>query len=341
MAKKATATDYHPLKLLKTITAKAPTIWDEAEDIRANRGKDVPDWPDWCYLPVAAGIALAKKHGFPIYYGALISTLAAWRKSKEVYVFDPDFISLLADMEDDVKIPTDVLLHLPYYAFYVEALSKSSVIGDFDGFFVALEYDPHNYERELRISLIFDGEDEPPCVPIIINLDTDTISQSAHSLGEEMKKRLPANYAAVDDIIGKHAELYRTVGAFVVNMILYIIADNNDIAPNSEQSFITHRTPHVRDKYSEIRKWDVGVRVGNTIRAARKAAPAQDEPKPTGTHASPRPHMRRAHWHHFWTGPKKDLDARKLVLRWIPPTFVGGEDEEQAPVVLHSVNPQK
>lgn len=341
MAKKGTATDYLPLRLLKTITAKVPTIWDEAEGIRANRGKDVPDWPDWCYLPVAAGIALANKHGFPVYYGALISTLAAWRKSKEVYVFDPDFVSLLSDMEDDVEIPTDALLRLPYYAFYVEAPGNSSIVGEFDGFFAALESDPGNHERELRISLIFKEESEPPCVPIIINLDTDTISQSARNLGEEMRKHLPANSIAANDIISKHAELYRTVGAFAVNMILYIIADNNDIAPNSEQAFITHRTPHVRDKYSEIRRWDVGVRVGNTIRAARKATPVQDEPKPTGTHASPRPHMRRAHWHHFWTGPKKDLDARKLVLKWIPPTFVSGEDEEQMPIVLHPINPQK
>ncbi len=43
-------------------------------------------------------------------------------------------------------------------------------------------------------------------------------------------------------------------------------------------------------------RWEVGYRLG----AALRQALSEHEPaEPTGTHASPRPHIRRAHWHSF------------------------------------------
>lgn len=38
---------------------------------------------------------------------------------------------------------------------------------------------------------------------------------------------------------------------------------------------------------------------------------------------SVRPHIRRAHWHHFWCGPRDG--ERELVCHWIPPTLVKGK----------------
>ena len=47
---------------------------------------------------------------------------------------------------------------------------------------------------------------------------------------------------------------------------------------------------------------------------------SEHEPaEPTGTHASPRPHIRRAHWHSFWVGKKDQPDARSVTLKWLPP----------------------
>lgn len=37
-----------------------------------------------------------------------------------------------------------------------------------------------------------------------------------------------------------------------------------------------------------------------------------------------RPHSRKGHWHHFWTG-SKNSDNRKLELRWLSPTFINGK----------------
>lgn len=121
-----------------------------------------------------------------------------------------------------------------------------------------------------------------------------------------------------------------------LQLVLYVCASNAEISPNSEQALITKRSSTIKDRYAEIRKWDVGARYGAAIRQYRKkeSLPVSDE-KAHGTHASPRPHMRRGHWHNYWTDPKSDPGQRKLALKWTPPTIIGAD--EDAPVVLHIV----
>lgn len=60
-----------------------------------------------------------------------------------------------------------------------------------------------------------------------------------------------------------------------LQVVLYILASNAEIVPNSEQSFITKRGATIKDKYSEIRKWDVGIRIGAAIR--QKSASVEKE----------------------------------------------------------------
>jgi hypothetical protein len=35
------------------------------------------------------------------------------------------------------------------------------------------------------------------------------------------------------------------------------------------------------------------------------------------------PHIRRAHWHNYWTGPRSDRHARTIELHWLSPMLVG------------------
>ena len=86
-----------------------------------------------------------------------------------------------------------------------------------------------------------------------------------------------------------------------------------------------------KDRFREIEAFDVGFNIEKQIEEDRKKAEAaieiefeeisesdniKKERKPI------KPHMRKAHWHHFWTGSKEDPDNRQLVVRWVPPTFV-------------------
>ena len=42
-----------------------------------------------------------------------------------------------------------------------------------------------------------------------------------------------------------------------------------------------------------------------------------------GEHASPRAHVRRAHWHSYWMGTR---DEQQLSLKWLHPILVGVGD---------------
>ena len=131
-----------------------------------------------------------------------------------------------------------------------------------------------------------------------------------------------------------------------LQLVLYLCAENAELVPEPSATG-RESTPALKnvvtrkDRYSDIRRWDVGVRIGAAIRKYRSDVKIENsassieevESKERTGHASPRPHMRRGHWHHFWTGARKDAE-RKLVLRWIPPTFIG-KDVDTTPVVLH------
>lgn len=74
-----------------------------------------------------------------------------------------------------------------------------------------------------------------------------------------------------------------------------------------------------------VKNYEVGYRVGALLRkgaAARYRSSAADGE----SGRTVIPHLRRAHWHHYWTGPKSDPEKRELVVRWIHPVLVGGKE---------------
>lgn len=115
-----------------------------------------------------------------------------------------------------------------------------------------------------------------------------------------------------------------------------VLASNAEIVPNSEQSFITKRGATIKDKYSEIRKWDVGIRIGAAIRQKSASVEKGESIKTASGHSSPRPHMRRGHWHHYWTGPRNVSENRRLILKWLSPMAVAATPED-TPIVIHEI----
>ena len=72
--------------------------------------------------------------------------------------------------------------------------------------------------------------------------------------------------------------------------------------------------------------------------AALRQVLSEHEPaEPTGTHASPRLHIRRAHWHSFWVGKKDQPDARFVTLKWLPPIPVNVQGVEELTTTVREV----
>lgn len=92
----------------------------------------------------------------------------------------------------------------------------------------------------------------------------------------------------------------------------------------------------------EIIRWNVGWRLGAKLRLAYVGeAETAGLDTSTGSRRRPRGHIRRAHWHHFWTGRRDPAraDERRLVLRWIPPVPVNvdPDGEDELPAVIRPV----
>lgn len=322
----------------RNMLAQYPTALDEATMFCADKADFGAQWPDWCGFPMAASIAIITR-GAPLslstslrlttsnYAAARLTAAILWSRSKGVYKFDETLAQTLLSQPVDDKIPVESLLHLPEYCCYIEY--PFNVRGkQYEGMFVWDECDPHTLVPELR--LLFISQTDFFSFPII--LTGGSIEDSMQALIESNISRATPFHSLAKDIMPDKEELNFWGG--VINMVLYLVSENRDmpveIIKRSKDSYGNPKNPRV---------WTVGYRVGRAIRAYQQSSEAAAEQHRTGDSSSPRPHIRRAHYHHFWTGPRNDESKRKLIVRWLAPIPVNWDGEVDLPTVIHLVQP--
>ena len=337
------------------IKKKYPNAFKLMEEFHRDNGTGgLPTWPDWCYAPISGAIAIVTEGADfnPLQLlGVMadaqgIAALAPWRQSKEVYVLDPDMEQLLSEQDDD-HIPSEALLNLPYPGFYVQCNDLRIEDRVFDGFFVHLEYDPERQDQELRLLLL---DDDYQTLAVPIHIDEQDIGDNLNRI-YQIGLENAADYPELRQMLIKaqnQSESVRTLHAAhqkMLQIVLYLCSQNAEIAPNSQQ-MLTRRPAagsRVKDRYAEIRKWDVGVRIGNAYRkyksTHRDVTEPQETPSDKPQRQSPRPHMRRGHFRHTVVGKRKGVPQgqREYKLSWIAPTFVGAAGDEELPAVIHLV----
>lgn len=245
----------------------------------------------------------------------------SWGWSKQVYCFDPDMELALTDTEKIVIDPS-ILERLPYKGFFLEFSPDGIFSSNCFGTFVKVIQTGDGY-----YGLIF------------IRLREDLTYHVGNCFLEADSDAIVINRNIDCPAQGEVAVDWEEFSMFAMNAILYLCAVNSQI----EEDPITKKTyrPYDRpkNKFSEIRKWDVGVRYGNEVRPIRrKMAAGTAGTKETGgtensasrQHRSPRAHMRRAHWHYYRIGRGR----AEIVLKWIEPVFVGSGP---LPAVKHHV----
>ena len=228
---------YLPLLMLKKISEQYPKAWDQMEMFHSENGSpQLGSWPDWCYAPMSAALAVASEgydlNKLPIDIRmAMISVaqaifaIAPWRLSKEVYVIDEDLKDLLFEQDGELDVPDEVLLQLPYPCFYVELPNTYYRADKIHGFFVTLEYDVNNGDKELKpVFLTDDGN----IFSYSIHIGAKTIEESVDMLdkqalentnGDKELKRLALR--AMQDSAETKIFLKQ-----ILQVILYILAQN-------------------------------------------------------------------------------------------------------------------
>lgn len=310
--------------------ARYPGAWKEYEGFREDRGKGLPDWPDWCWCPLSVSYAIVSGGGnnhVPMDRLADVSimgALAAWRVCQGIYRFDSDLFAALWTTPMEDEIPTEALYRLPEWCVYVEAPEGYSYNGiPLFGWFVHLEYDPQADRPELRFLFDLDNT-EVPLAMFALHMTEPTLEKNITSMFS-IATQYAAEYGITYEIAPEEVEEQRKSLASVLSVMLYLCSAAADVSDMREKRIAPGNPLPVKTKRgirtfpNQETTWLVGYRIGSALRQANTKAVGPG----VGTHASPAPHMRRAHWHSFWLGPKSDPSKRKLSVRWLPPIPVG------------------
>ena len=338
--------EIRPRQILREVGKAYPSVWKDVKMFREDKGKDLPNWADWCYLPIAASIAIATQGvNSRIFEASMnhtinpatITAAATWKLSQGVYRFDYDLYESLINQPMDDKLPCDALKRLPEYCVYIETHNAKLGSEPIDGFFAHLEQDMNDFREELRfVFLLKDGRN----IPFPIHLGDWTLDEGLRRMQAEAKKHSIFN----SGINLPYIDVTKDITPFL-QLVLYLCAENIDVpvVPTHPRKKI--KRSGVIESVRAPKMWNVGQRIGSTIRKYRNAemqkedveAEIEQEDKESGVRrkSSPRPHIRRAHWHSFWKGPRDG--KRELVVHWIPPIPIGVDKDDDSPAVIHPV----
>ncbi len=334
-----------PKKHLEYYSRLYPDAWKQVDSMRADRGRELPFWPEWCFLPLAGTYSIvsaeAERQGLapgrvlppgPLVNDVgILGALAAWRVTQGVYRFDPEVFESVIHTPVRGDIPHEVFFNLPEWCVYIETPGLTHIGLPMHGFYAYLEYDANDNRRELRLVMDLHVEEEKG-VPFLVQMP---IHLGDWSLEESIKKAYEeaARHGGEEVKPEPMAKIIQSEFEAPISLLLYLCSANGEIGdddkrPIKPRSVKTKKGPRLFPP-DKPRMWDVGVRMGAEIRRYQRTESAYMD----GHHASPRTHIRRAHWHGFWTGPR--AEEQKYVLRWISPVVVNpGED---IPVTIRPV----
>jgi hypothetical protein len=116
----------------------------------------------------------------------------------------------------------------------------------------------------------------------------------------------------------------------LVSVVLYLCSVAADIRAARGSDRTPTRPQPVRTKRGERlfppaqpTTWEVAYRLGATLRQAqqREATLEATAAEASPPRVRPRPHIRRAHWHLYWTGTGRQTPR----VRWVLPAVIGSE----------------
>lgn len=328
--------DPRPRQLLNELTKRYPAAWSMYETFLNGR-QELGDWPEWCYVPVAAAYAIVSGVEPQVRLDkigdvACLAAVASWRLTQGIYRFDPTLYDALISTPLNGDLPCSLLHRLPEWGLYIETPGFQYRGREVHGFFAHLESDARTKHEELRLVLDMDGL--PELIPLHLgpgSLD-DAIARAADYTARNLN--LPKQ-----DVLNAWEPL-PAAATHLVSLLLYLCIDEPEISGNGTMRPrypVPKKTKRGQRLFAaeKAMKWDVGVRMGAALRQAQAQAAAAARTGDTqNDRASPRAHIRRAHWHTYHAG----VGRKEARLRWLPPIPVNLVGDVELPAVIHPVN---
>jgi len=321
------------------------------DKVRASRNEinnNFGGWPDWCLVPLVASSYFCSRayetdnDSTTIKNFMLMNALYAWEHTKTVWHFDKELARALEETTSLESVPSEILYKLPGWAVVIPIGAVVTITW--------LDYDRYYRGSSLRISLLSRNENGLVHDSIVIPLHYRTLGEGLSSFFAEVEHSALLHTTDVTqqdvetEAIRETYSIVQEIATWIVARLCYLLAEEPDVServpPEPHRGRVRRQARLGVQPAQPVRELDVGFRVGAALRAAREAGAqtfaTDDEPAGQAGHRrSPVPHVRRAHWHLYWTGPRQG--PRIPVLRWIPPVVVAASNAED--VVVPTVRP--
>lgn len=337
-----------PLAILNAQTANfAEPPWLFFDEIRAKRGKNGFNWDKRVFLPdMAYQFVYRQDPTIPQTVKAssweistdMLAAISAWRPSQDIIWIDYDVLLALYDTPVD-RIPTEILGRLPSYCVYVplsiHGIAKhesKDIIGIFIYYGDTLARGRES-KTEIRFLPVTADSITQPTFSHCLSLDKPNLKEAfLTSLKLRTSAREMQEYTATNVRIDSDM---RYMG-WMVSIALYVITEFEKLYEDGKERLERPSAKYIKKSGWRLfppkkpRLWELGKEVGDAIREVKnKEAVATVS---TGDRNSPRPHIRRGHWHTYWTGTRiikegKEPIPRKASARWLPPIPVALKEE--------------
>lgn len=306
-------------------------------------------WPDYTFLPVQAGAYAIFTKLWGMKEGAqhvnelsraaqggdsdareakayleqtmsVYTTLATWRMTKGVYEFDAEAFDELWATPITGGVPPTILRKLPEWAVYIPLPERVRSELPAHGFFATVSANPEGYPDVLII------------VTVRENYSWGRAEFALDGTALDSQPALAFDGTESDELlaVGKHFP-------HLLSLLLYLCSEQPEIEGKGQPG--NPKPRKIKGGWRTfaaegVRKWNVGVRIGAALRAA-KQTPSSSDSDPTGQRV--RAHVRRAHWHTYWTGPRGNQTP---ILKWLHPVLVNASPEnvDELPAVIRPVN---
>lgn len=214
-----------------------PGAWKYAYECRADRGDGLPEWPDWCCLPLASAYAIVSGGG-PNRISlnqagdvGRLGALIAWRVTQGVYRFDPALFERLIDTPVSGDIPHEILYRLPEWAVYVETPGLRYRHSPLYGVFAHLEFDINHQRPKLRLLL----DAEIALEPFPLHLGPWSLEESIRRMTDVAKVQGLAIGASIP--AGEIVSEARHIIEPILSLLLYFGCPNFHRSSNNPRAF--------------------------------------------------------------------------------------------------------
>lgn len=242
--------------------------------------------------------------------GCILSALYTWRRAPIVWLYDTDAAQCIAETEMKGPIPIGNLYRLPAPCVYV------GLMGAFDirGFYAMLDIVGGDVPDALLV--VFDFY--PALAPVNV---FDGLGPLALHLPSNRQSVNVKGLISAQKHIRHDLDVAGQLTHMVFNLLMFLACGPDDCEERPARKVAKGRA---RRSDAPVPVWDVGTRLGSALRTAwavyQDGRADRDMTRALAPRQRPRPHIRRAHWHTYWRGPRDG--ARESYLRWIPPTGI-------------------